>query len=170
MQTYEGEDLWECDGFGWIVIPTNVGWKKDGSNPMGQGLAKEAAERYPWLPELYGEFCRLKHDKGEVVPTTYDLRSRIVLFPTKPLFPERPHMSWRGRATLDRIRLSAQQLNAMLLPHKDEDWPRAKPLHTNHIILPVVGAGMGRLDEDEILPVLHEELDDRHTLYVQRLF
>jgi hypothetical protein len=167
MQVYEGEDLWECDGFGWIVIPTNIGWKKDGSNPMGQGLAKEAAERYPWLPEIYGMYCQLK---GDDVAVKFDLRSRIVLFPTKPLNADSPHMSWRGRATLDRVRLSAQQLNAMLLPHKDAEWPNAKPLHTNHIILPVVGCGMGRLDEDDVLPVLHEELDDRHTLYQQRLF
>ena len=170
MQKFEGEDIWECDGFGWIVIPTNVGWKKNGSNPMGQGLAEEAAERFPWLPEIYGVYCKLRHDKGEPARTTFDLRSRIVLFPTKPLNEETPHVSWRGRATLDRVRLSAQQLNAMLLPHKDDSWPNAKTLHTNHIILPAVGCGMGRLDEDDVLPVLHKELDDRHTLYQQRLF
>lgn len=172
MQVFEGGDFWEeCDspqlGVGWIVIPTNIGWKKDGTNPMGRGLAQAAAIRYPWLPALYGEYCRLHEPHA---PVTFDMRSRMVLFPTKPMNEQEPGRSWKGPSSLDLIRQSAKELNALLLPHKDQVWPMAKPLQTNHVLIPTVGCGSGTLDEDHVVPVLHEELDDRHTLFLEKLF
>jgi hypothetical protein len=92
----------------------------------------------------------------------------MILFPTKPLNEQEPGKSWKNKASLDLIRQSAKELNALLLPHKDQDWPMAKPIQTNHILIPAVGCGNGLLDEDHVVPVLKEELDDRHTLFLDR--
>jgi hypothetical protein len=171
VQVFEGDDIWECDhtelGLGWIVIPTNIGWKADGKNPMGRGLAQDAAKRYPWLPDLYGQYCQLKGAEAKVV---FDMRSRMILFPTKPLDEDRPNLSWKSPASLDLIRKSAKELNDMLLPHKDADWPKAKQLQTNHVFVPVVGCGNGMLDEDEVIEILKATLDDRYTLFLERPF
>ena len=50
-QVVEG-DIWEHhnDGSRYIVIPTNIGWKTNGHNVMGAGLALQAKTRYPSSP------------------------------------------------------------------------------------------------------------------------
>ena len=127
MQRLEGDDIWDCEGIAWIVIPTNIGYKRwpqkkvqpachVGPNVMGRGLAQDAASKYPWLPPLYGEFCWLH---GPDTPVTYDMCSRTVLFPTKPMNTNEPWMSWKGKADLERIRTSARQLNNLILPRKE---------------------------------------------------
>ena len=133
---------------------------------MGRGLAKEAAKRYPWLPPLYGEFC---HMHGTDTPVTFNMRSRIILFPTKPLNEKTPWASWKSKASPYLIRKSAKQLNDILLPHKDLDWPGGR-LETNHVLVPPVGCGGGRLYEEDVFPILHEELDDRYTLFIHQPF
>ncbi len=149
------------------MIPTNIGWKANGENPMGRGLAQEAAKRYPWLPDIYGQYCKLKESEAKVV---FDMQSRMILFPTKPFNDDYPQLSWKSPACLDLIRKSAQELNAITLPRKDEDWPKAKPLQTNHVFVPVVGCGNGLLNEDEVIEILKNELDDRYTLFLERPF
>ena len=107
MQTYEGDDIWEMVGIAWIVIPTNIGYKAKpkgkgakfwnvGPNVMGRGLARDAAERYPWIPQHYGEYCWLKSVDASVV---YDLKSRLVFFPVKPLDEEKPWQSCGAQPT-----------------------------------------------------------------------
>ncbi len=52
-------DLWAWQAERrWIVIPTNIGWKKDGANPMGAGVALQASEMYPELANWYGARCK----------------------------------------------------------------------------------------------------------------
>lgn len=178
MQVYEGDDIWEMIGIAWIVIPTNIGYKAKpkgkgakfwsvGPNVMGRGLARDATDKYPEIAQHYGEYCFLK---GPDAPVTYDLRSRLIFFPVKPMDEEKPWQSWKHKADLDLIRKSAAQLNEMLLPDKSAPWPNSGPLKTNHIVVPVVGCGNGKLEEDDVIPVLKEELDDRHTLYLHRPF
>ena len=42
-----------------VVIPTNIGWKADGSNVMGAGIAKQAILRYGRdIAAWYGAICR----------------------------------------------------------------------------------------------------------------
>ena len=94
----------------------------------------------------------------------------MILFPTKPLNEQKPGMSWKNKSSLDLIRQSAQELNELVLPDKEisDNW--AKPLQTNHVLIPAVGCGNGFLEEDHVVPVLKDELDDRFTLFLERPF
>ena len=81
-------DIWEFyHDVRWIVITTNIGWKKDGCNPMGAGIAKQAAEMFPDLPRWYGEKC--KKYRSDTAVAVYD-EAKFFLFPTKPLNEEQP--------------------------------------------------------------------------------
>ena len=61
MQTANG-DIWNVEPKdAWIVVPTNVGWKRDGSNVMGAGLAKQARLKFKQLPYDYGKWLSLIH-------------------------------------------------------------------------------------------------------------
>ena len=132
-----------------VVIPTSIGWKKDGSNPMGKGLAREAARRFPILPITYGEFCMLQ---GEHTPVQMDRYTGpaggrwLVLFPTKALNKAMPHMSWQGKASPPLIERGLRQLSVFEPP-----TPNGK------IYVPLLGCGWGGLHRDAV-----RELMDRY--------
>ena len=46
-------DIWDLSMDYAIVILTNIGWRKDGNNVMGAGLAKQASEK-PRRPRHHG--------------------------------------------------------------------------------------------------------------------
>ena len=73
-----GTDVWELheDGF-WVLVPTNMRRKKDGSAVMGAGLAKDAALRYPGLAAPYGRAL------GAGCPMMAFPSWRLLLGPTK---------------------------------------------------------------------------------------
>lgn len=156
-------DLWSYLGSAWVVIPTNLGWTKEGLNVMGAGVAREAARRFPTLPHVYGIDCM--HFKSEPRVVSYDVMllpgmvrtGRVVCFPTKPLNVDAPHLSWRSPASLALIERSADQLAQMAQDHAAE------------VALPLVGCGLGGLREVDVLPVLHKYLiQDRFILVRQR--
>jgi len=131
-----------------VVVPTNCGWRADGSAVMGAGVAGEAAKRFPSLPDWYGAVLRMLRAE---TPVVCHLRYRLVLFPTKPLDEEFPHLSWRQNADLGLIRRSASQL--AVIP--------------GEIALPLVGCGQGKLALRDVVPLLAEVLgDDRFVLVV----
>ena len=149
-------DIWEFYyEVRWIVITTNIGWKKDGNNPMGAGIAKEAAAMFPELPKWYGERCR-KYG-GSTAVINYD-PARFFLFPTKPLDPDKPWLSWMGNSSLGLITKSTKQLVALV------DILSKKDYFFTKIGLPMVGCSNGRLDKKHVLPILHKYLDDRFVL------
>lgn len=130
-----------------IVIPVNIGWKSDGTNVMGAGLAREAAQRYPGLPFWWGQTCKTLKEKTPVM--IYSPQPTIILFPTKPLNPEKPYLSWKQKASLELIERSAQQLARI----------------EGRIALPMVGCGNGALDPKKVEPILQKYLsEDRFTL------
>lgn len=132
-------DLWTLRrARDWVVVPTNIGWKSDGTNPMGAGIARKAADLFAPLPAWYGSLCqRYRSD----LPTAANPNWRLILFPTKPLNADAPHLSWRGPATLERIEMSLQGLRDLIprLPYR------------GRILLPLVGAGAGGLSSEMIL-------------------
>lgn len=145
-----------------IVIPTNQGWKKDSTNVMGKGLARQAAERYPSLPLLLGTYCKERkfyattwpvevysHVTGEV--------QLLLCFPTKPLMPQAPQFSWHGKASVALVKKSLATL--ALLASTD---PRL--IREEAIYLPLVGCGEGELEEETVLPLLQEALSDKFVL------
>lgn len=148
-------DLWDFmdDGFA-IVIPTNIGWRKDGSNVMGRGLARQASKRFPELAAIYGQQCKEMVDHGAV-----EIRflGDLILFPVKPLNPEKPWLSWQGMADPVLIEQSAMQL---------ADWTKHRGERL--IALPLVGCGNGGLGEEVVLPILHHHLSASRFVLVRQ--
>lgn len=130
------------------VVPVNLGWKKNGENVMGRGVAKQAMKRYPSLPDWYGWRCEGMASRGIVeIHRYYDL----LMFPVKPLFKTAPWLSWQRSADLDLVEESAKLLAFMCRGER--------------IALPLVGCGNGGLDPAQVLPVLFKHLvGDRFTL------
>jgi len=140
-------DIWKLQKKSYIVIPTNIGWRVDGSNIMGRGLAQQAAVKYPELPGWYGGKCQ-EAPEGKL--HVYE-PGKLVMFPVKPLNREKPWLSWKSKADIELIIQSASQLFG--LPFDDP------------VSIPLVGCGNGGLDPAEVIPVLSAMLvHERFTL------
>ncbi len=160
-------DIWTLRREGdWIVIPTNVGWKRNGWNVMGRGLAAQASDRYPELAFSYGIACRDWHQKWPLVPiptmTIFD-PTRLVLVPTKPLNPAAPHLSWQGPATLECVRRGIDDLSDMIAgrctqPSATTD--QIEQYKTGRFLVPALGCGNGGLSIAQVRPLL-EKLRDQ---------
>jgi hypothetical protein len=124
-----------------IVIPTNIGWKKNQENVMGAGIAKEAAHRFPNLAYRYGRWCEM-HGEDTKVVFAEDLS--LVLLPTKPLALNAPHLSWRGPSTLARVERSLRELVDI-----QKEYTALQTVY-----IPLVGCGNGRLNEADVLPLM----------------
>jgi hypothetical protein len=85
-----GTNLWGLHDAGlWVVIPTNLRRKADGTAVMGAGLALAAARRFPDLAARYGD--ALGAGKGRFVCAEH----RLLLAPTKD--------DWRRPATVPLV-------------------------------------------------------------------
>lgn len=156
----KNDDLWTWHAEKkWIIICTNIGWKKDGSNPMGAGVARVAAEKYPDLPAWYGGRCRKYGERTAVTPY---YSGNLFMFPTKPLNEEQPWMSWRNDACISLIMKSCRQL-VKLADMLEENY------FMTSIGLPLPGCGNGNLMPRDVLPILADLLDDRFVLLERRL-
>lgn len=119
---------------------------------MGAGVAKQAAERFPHLPKLWGEHAIWMYGEPAVgFNIEWDARSHCIFFPTKPLDAERPSLSWKSPASIGLIARSTHEL---VLTRRYRREP---------VALPLVGCGRGGLSREQVLPVL-EQLDDNFTL------
>jgi len=133
----------------WVVVPVNIGWRKNGANVMGRGVAAQAARNCTDLPAWYGALC-LQY--GADTPVLAHPGHRLIMFPTKPLLnPQMPQMSWKGPSTIERVRKSLGELGA-LPPHLP--WK-------GRILLPAVGCGNGGLDPAVVVPELVEWAEGR---------
>lgn len=88
-----------------IIISTNEGWNSKGENVMGAGLAKQAAERYPDLPILYGKFLRENPGARTIFPYISEWKKphRLIMYPTKALNPQSPQLSWQSKSSIELI-------------------------------------------------------------------
>ena len=142
------DDIWEWHVQGhYIVIPTNLGYKSNGHNVMGRGLAQDAAYRYPDIPKIYGEYCRSR-TTGSGVMLIHE--HRLVLFPTKPLDKKNPQLSWRQSSSLDTIESALMEINSTVDMIED---PHCQ------VVFPLVGCGNGNLDPEDVLPLLRRYLN-----------
>jgi hypothetical protein len=134
-----------------VVIPTNIGWKSNGENVMGAGLAKECLARYPGVAQWYGEICQAC---GPFTPVVVHPEHPLIFFPTKVLNYDEPHLSWQRGSHLGLIERATQQLAALRL---------------GPVALPLVGCGNGGLSEERVLPVLRDWLgSSNHVTLVRR--
>lgn len=148
LPIFKRGDLWDyhkrkC----WVVVTTNIGWKTDGTNVMGAGVAKEAARRFPALPSWYGYLC--KKYKDDVGICLYN-PGGLILLPTKKLNKAKPHLSWQADSDLDLIEQSLQQLVACV------DDERIK-----QVVMGYPGCGNGGLQRAQAKPLLKQYLDNR---------
>lgn len=146
MQEIE-EDIWSLWPLGWAVITTNQGWKSNGENVMGAGLALQASKQFGGLAKEYGAYCQALKEKSSI--WYYD-RHRLIMFPTKPLNPEQPHLSWKHNASLELIETGLQRLK----------FTSKRP-----VFVPILGTLNGKLNKDDVLPLMRKYLtDDRFTI------
>ena len=148
-------DIWKvANDLDLIVVPTNIGWTRNGTNVMGRGVARQAAQQEdPMLPAWYGRECeRLGAD------TPVLARGRVILFPVKPLIEQTPWMSWAQPARLELIERSFDQLRYLKRPDK-----RSK------ILIPLVGCGNGSLDfKSQVLPIMKQWWRNRYRLVLKK--
>lgn len=139
MMIVRGKDIWTLAG--WIVIPTNAGWRRDGSNVMGRGLALQAAQTHEGLARFYGAWLRTHPAEG----VARYRPGRLILFPTKPRQDDEPWLSWRHPATITQIEKSCDELGRKL----DSEWADIDTIN-----MPLVGCGNGGLSQEAVMPTL----------------
>ncbi len=154
-----------------VCVTTNIGWTtRGGRNPMGRGIALQAAQRFPDLPALYGVVCRSDREHTNVVEYKIGRTGALsgplnaasalfpsqglIMFPTKPFNPDAPHLSWHGKASLDLIERGVHQLAG--------GWSNVP------VALPLVGCANGGLRDTDVLPILERHLKADNFLLVLR--
>jgi hypothetical protein len=167
VKVLENTNIWSLWGTGWLCVPTNVGWKQDGSNVMGRGIALQAVKRFPELPKTYGRMCMAGHHDCVVyqcvsmpnnrftlsyqdprIPSTPD-DFGLIMTPTKELKSETPHLSWKSSSSWERVDRTLKHLVGSV-----------RPSLFGTFFVPLLGAGNGGLEQDEVLEYLTEELRD----------
>lgn len=147
-------DIWTSED-DVIVIPTNPIVNKKGQLVMGRGLAKQAADRYPFITMAWA------HNP---------LEPDIYIAPDgRELYKFHVKYHWRAPAEISIIQTSLlemlawygmrrmKKLSAIVSPRYYQDVT---------ISLPMVGCGNGKLDPKEVVPLLRRKLDDRFTLWI----
>lgn len=139
-------DIWTVNGL--KVITANGTVKKDGCAVLGAGVAKQAVDHFPELPQRLG--ARLKQ-YGNHVFLFHDLG--LITFPVKH--------SWDQTADLNLIKRSCLELvglyHTMLeLSPPNTDLP--------NIFLPRPGVGNGRLNWTDVKSAIFPLLPDFVTV------
>lgn len=165
---YEQQNVWKTAWKPWVwtVITTNIGWTKNGRNPMGAGIALQAAERFPDLPIWYGEICITHRSDTPVVGHRFSGSlgaANLVLFPTKPLDEAAPQLSWRQPSAIWLIEKSAIQLRKLFV-NGDSGLEQAKRRVEVHV--PAVGCSNGGLSKEVVVPILERILVEDIFVFV----
>lgn len=138
MRIVQGRDLWDFHANGeWIAIPTNGVTRSNGEAVMGAGLAKQAAERFPDLPQWLGAHI---HQCGNVPHAFPSIR--LLALPTKS--------HWRDKSDLQLIQHSMQTVRQLLAQH-----------HIPQIYCPPLGCGLGGLQWYDVAQAIAPFVDDR---------
>lgn len=141
-------DIWDFHKQGhWIVITTNGTVRKDGACVMGRGVAKQAAEKFPGLPYILGEYIS---SMGNHV--NYLTEFKIISFPVKH--------NWWEAADTSLIDTSCQEIRT-LVDNLEITYPFGGPYHV-YMVRP--GCGNGGLDWKDVKPILEKYLDDRFVV------
>jgi hypothetical protein len=172
MKTFNG-DLFDqqMNGADAIVITTNGFVKKNGKAVMGRGVAETISKLMPLVPVLLGEKLLSEGNHVHDLGMSYNC-GQLVSFPVKPekTICERgclnvvKHMRWSfkygdevpGWAAVASLDLIVQSLKELVELTNKKEWKR--------VVLPLPGCGAGELMEEDILPILQKELDDRFIL------
>ena len=133
-------NLWEYHNQGYVVaITTNGKVARNGKNVMARGTAKQAAERFPDLPQLLGEKIR---SWGNHV---HELSDRLVSFPVE-------HTPWEV-PDLQLIAQSSRELRELV---DQKGWQK--------VVVPRPGCGGGGLSWGDVRPLLVPHFDERFRI------
>lgn len=174
-----------------ICIPTNGALNKVGALVMGAGVAKQAVDHWPGLPDMLGDIVyRLGHGVHQITKNppgepenaylgTQEVPYHIISFPTKPT---------RVPCTeLDRIlprfhdeakKLQAEPTRSIkwlpgwkaksdinLIKHSCEELVElTNTMKWKKVCLPKVGCGAGELSWSEVATLLKQHLDNRFVI------
>lgn len=133
-------NLWDLARGAVLVITTNGCVNKRGECVMGRGIALQAKTRYPQIARKLGEYIARYGNRCFNLGCYGEYR--LVSFPVKH--------RWDQPADLNLISLSARQLVEMT----DKFGWQA-------VYMPRPGCGNGRLDWNQVRPVLEPVLDER---------
>ena len=137
MITEVDKNMWDFDSEQYYrVITTNGYIKKNGKAVMGKGIALQAAERYPELPNLLAKHIKVW---GNVVGVFKEYK--IITFPTKN--------NWREKSSYELVRKSCHDLFEMCICY-----------NISKIVMPKVGCSNGGLEWDKVRKIIYKELDD----------
>lgn len=153
-RTFRG-DIWDLHAQGaWLVDPTNLVVKHDGTNVMGRGLSAQVARRFPEVPAQYGSWllAHLRPGKSagaEITaadvapgPVLRAMRARrLLMAPVK--------YEWRHKASLALIERSLAGIGAFLAANPEAE-----------VALPRLGCGAGGRDwTREVYPLVYNWLE-----------
>lgn len=120
-----------------VGVTTNHFIKKDGTNVMGRGIAKEAAIRFPELPKKLAERIQAQPEKS------------IHMFPEYGIFTFQVKHSWWEDASLELIEKSCKELKMIMDKSHDVTFVVARP-----------GCGNGRLNWEDVRLILEKYFID----------
>jgi len=153
-----------------ICISVNGFVKKDGNAVLGRGCAKTAADRWPWIANLWGSLAKLNAGTSILCEVSSpELKTiDLIAFPVKDKtetceedksnvvqhmraqFREGDDVpGWACKARLDLIKKSLDALVQLVDAYEYK-----------HVVLPRPGVGAGELAWSDVEPLL-EVLDDR---------
>lgn len=132
-------NIWEFAGDAAIVVTTNGSVTRDGRAIFGNGVARQAAERYPGLDQKLGDMVT-KHGSH-----VYDLGSGMISFPVE-------ETAW----SLPDLRIIARSARELRVLADRSGWKR--------VMVPRPGCGGGGLAWHEVRPVLLPWFDDRFSV------
>lgn len=138
----EKGNMWDVFGETDIfMITTNPIQRNDGAVVMGRGIALQAKERFPQLPYDFGYMLtRYKDNVGYI--GNYDYQ-RIYWFMVKD--------HWRNHASLEIITRSVERTKHLF------------ELSDERVDLNFPGIGNGRLQRNDVLPILETLPDNIHV-------
>lgn len=142
-------DLWEEVGY--KIIPTNMCVNQHGYASMGRGVAGQASEKFPSLKKEYAIFLRKHETRIQRFSLTNPLY--IVEYANLIILPTKYH--WRDKSDIALIKRGVQNLKLL------------SPEQFTKVSLPLIGCGLGELEENDVVPFLKQYLDDRFTLVLR---
>ena len=123
-----------------LCLTTNGFVKNNGECVMGAGIAKTAKQKFPKVPRILGDYIKKYGNRCFKIAKVND--THLVSFVVKHV--------WWDKADMDLIRKSCKEVTEM-----------ADKFGWEKILLPRPGCGNGKLNWNDVKPVLADLLDDR---------
>lgn len=144
------KSLWDKEfDSDWRIIPINTVIKLNNCLVMGAGLAKQAAERYPYLPKKWGEWVK---NGWQQTDQLMDIQSGLLGVVTKNNYKE--------SSSLELIEQSLIMLKKF----------HCTPPKYNRTVSPYLGCGLGGLDwVTQVRPLIEKYFGNDPSFTIVRL-